>query len=712
MCPVLRFRRALLPRRLLCVGVFLIAVLQGHGLAQNTAPIPLQTSGWVATDALGRQVPEPGDVGIPTGAQPQKWVGMFYYIWHGHHGDGKVHDLTRMIHANPANPTYGPKPQPHWWGEPEAGYYRADDPWVIRRNLHMMASAGIDFLFFDMTNGLAYPSTARSVCRTIRSLRASGVPAPSIVASVNGQAKSMTQAWDSVYLHPDCRDLVFQWEGKPLMLGTPETIGVRQGIKDSLTLKHSWANTKEASTSPDKWQWMDSYPQSFGWSGDTNNVEQMPVSSATGGPGKNSPASPLSDSAVNFIGKSFSGGVQPPTDAYGLTAVTDQGRFFEEQWKRVHAKKPKITMVTQWNEWTAQHFECGQPSHPCPAYFLGRKTRRDTVIDGVAIPGTSVFIDVYNREFNRDIEPMKGGWTDNYYYQMVSHVRRIKGIPPMAKPVRAVVAVDGSATEWKGVQPEYLDWRGDAVRRDWPGYQTGSVHRDSTNRNDIARAKVVLAAGSANFLVEAEQNLSPSTDTLWMQLLIDIDRDKATGWNGYDYLVGGAVSRGTRTLHRWTSNRWSGYKTVTAATTGKALEVMIRREDLGLTGKNSAFEFKWADNTGLDSLVDFSLHGDAGPDRRWNFLFRDTVSYTLLPVGTDRRTAQTISVQRIGRIWEVRWASASTEPRHVRMLDLSGRVVGEASATESYLRIPAVARAAILEIREGSRLERRRLSEP
>ena len=36
------------------------------------------------------------------------------------------------------------------------------------------------------------------------------------------------------------------------------------------------------------------------------------------------------------------------------------------------------------------------------------------------------FVDQYDAEFNRSIEPMKGGYTDNYYMQMAENLRRYK----------------------------------------------------------------------------------------------------------------------------------------------------------------------------------------------------------------------------------------------------------------------------------------------
>ena len=71
-------------------------------------------------------------------------------------------------------------------------------------------------------------------------------------------------------------------------------------------------------------------------------------------------------------------------------------------------------------------------------------------------PGQSYFVDAYNQEYNRDIEPMQGGHTDNYYYQMISYIRRYKGVrePPTARRDYAI-AIDGRFEDWRSVEPEY-----------------------------------------------------------------------------------------------------------------------------------------------------------------------------------------------------------------------------------------------------------------
>ena len=111
-----------------------------------------------AKDHLGRALPTYEEVGD---AKKDKIVGLFYYLWHGYHGTQGPYDVTKILEKQP-DAMYHPE-SPVWpspehtpmlhWGEPLFGYYLSCDPWVLRRHVQMFIDAGIDVLFFDVTNG-------------------------------------------------------------------------------------------------------------------------------------------------------------------------------------------------------------------------------------------------------------------------------------------------------------------------------------------------------------------------------------------------------------------------------------------------------------------------------------------------------------------------------------------------------------------------------
>lgn len=84
--------------------------------------------------------------------------------------------------------------------------------------------------------------------------------------------------------------------------------------------------------------------------------------------------------------------------------------------------------------------------------------------------GESYFIDQYNQEYSRDIEPMKGGHGDNYYYQLIAAVRRYKGVAePVAAGPERTIDLNGGFDQWKQVESSYFDHVGDTYHRDSPG---------------------------------------------------------------------------------------------------------------------------------------------------------------------------------------------------------------------------------------------------
>ena len=228
--------------------------------------------------------------------------------------------------------------------------------------------------------------------------------------------------------------------------------------------------------------------------------------------------------------------------------------------------------------------------------FLGRKS-------------DFAFIDQYNAEFNRTIAPMKGGYTDNYYMQMVANIRKYKG-------VREIPSNKGYFTSWNDIQVEYRDTRGDITHRDFHGY--AKLHyKDELGRNDIVRAKVGVTKKDLLFYVETADALKGREQPEgWMLLFIDSDKDSSTGWHGYDFMVRDGK------LLAYDGKQWNEAGKATTAVESNSLVVTIARKALKLKGKSLCFDFKWADNpANLDSPIGLATGGDTAPNRRFNYRF-------------------------------------------------------------------------------------------
>lgn len=564
------------------------------GFSQNSPGFPVSNSNWVATDALGRRLPDYKQTGP---VKNEKWVGLFYYIWHGGHAPtDTIYDITKILKKDPVNPEYGPKGQFHYWGEPEAGYYYAGDPWVIRRNIAMMAAAGVDFIYFDVTNSYTYLPVVDTYCEISMEMRQKGINAPYISFMTNAKSgKTMNSIYDEFYAKQKYKELWFIWEGKPLIFGQPKDTELRQDVKDFFNLKYSWAWT-DAQNQPNHWQWIDKYPQDFGWS-TKGVVDQVPVSVAS--------------HPVSNIGNSFSNGEQPAYNEYKLTPFTGQGLHFAEQWKQVFALQPKVVMITQFNEWMAQRFITGDKASPA---FLGNP----------AVVGNTYFVDAYNEEYNRDIEPMKDGHTDNMYYQMVNYIRLFKGMEA-PKPISKAgkVKIDGLFAEWQSAGPVFIDYEGDVAHRNSKGSNKNTTYINTTGRNDIVESRVAYDKEFVYFYAKTAGPLTPHTDKNWMMLYLNTDTVKSTGWEGYDLLINSSPTDKAQTsVKKFKNGNWTGDQKINYSYSGNELELAVPIALFKIRNNQLIFSFHWSDNSQkLPDINEFFINGESAPDRRFDYIF-------------------------------------------------------------------------------------------
>ena len=581
------------------------------------------TSSWVATDGLGRTLPTAEEYPLKDDGKPRT-VGIFYITWHTqnlHNGQPYTYDVTKLIEDNPM----GTRGNPDWpyatyhWGEPEYGYFLSQDRYVIRHDLSMLADAGVDVLIMDVTNAVCYWDEWEVLFTTMQEMKAEGNQVPKFCFwAFNGNVIDVVQSlYERFYKTPRYQDCWFYWEGKPLLLynATPSIDanpnGGQQGkdyseeVKQFFTLRNMWWGYKNWAGAPyvggeDKW--------SFGYELNDKNVADLSpeeLCSKHQGRMEEMAVTPAQH-PISITGKSWRRETQEPSlDGKDMPTKafvpwlgeerenpTQYGIYFQDRWDEALQVDPDFIYLNDWNEWTAGKYRNGKdPSGQADMHidFLGRKDN------------PFYFVDQYNAEFNRTIAPMKGGWTDNYYMQMVQNIRRYKGVAPM--PIHhgyQQIKLDGCLDEWK---PDscFLDTKGDVVHRDHDGY--GNLHyTDNSGRNDIVRCLVALDKKNVYFAVETAEPLTPSTDPNWMLLLIDTDEDDT-----YDIIVS------------------PGDCSFPVAIGENCLEIAVPRklvERTKKTGKDLSFRFKWADNPSDPSdIISICTSGDTAPNRRFAYRF-------------------------------------------------------------------------------------------
>lgn len=277
--------------------------------------------------------------------------------------------------------------------------------------------------------------------------------------------------------------------------------------------------------------------------------------------------------------------------------AVNYGLNFQEQWERALEINPEFIFITGWNEWIAGRYDVWQQQ-------------------------TNAFPDECNQEGSRDVEPMKGGHGDNYYFQMVSNIRRFKGMPKpevVSKP--QTISIDGKFTEWNSVTPSFRSYKGSTIHRNHPGW--GSlIYTNTTGRNDIVLSKVAMDNDNIYFYVETAATLSPKTGAGWMRLFINIDNNKNTGWEGYDFVIN-RINPAAKAILEKTDAAWNWQKAgeVDYAVNGNKLEIKVPKSLLGITSEPD-FGFKWSDNMQeQNNIMDFWINGDVAPAGRFNYRY-------------------------------------------------------------------------------------------
>lgn len=521
-----------------------------------------------ATDGLGRVLPQQKEVGP---LKPNKHVALFYFLWQGDSPTSeKYWDLTEMWNRDSSifndfnHPGWGGGAgvagKYYFWGQPIYGYYHGGDYWVHLKNVQLLTDAGVDILVLDATNRLTYLKQADALMRALEAIRRQGRKAPKVVFYTNTQSgETMQELYDSCYRegapyrYPDSW---FYLDGKPLIIGIS-----KEARNSFFTIRESQWPTEAFKTNA--WPWIEFQRPQHVYLNNKGEREIVNVSIAQ------HPAVPMGHSAffkrTGNWGRSYHNGSEgdPKKDLpYGYNV--------QEQWDFALKQDVPFIFITGWNEWIAGKWRY-------------KKTK-----------DTAIFVDSASPEFSRDIEPsLTAGLEDHYYMQMVSNIRRYKGM--------------------EALSPVYKDYTGDVLHRHHVSAlsEPKVVYENNTGRNDFDVIKVKRDKQYIHFYASTVAPITPNTGKNWMMLWLDADRSAKTGWYGYDYRVIGG-----NTLQQYKNARWNDIAKVKYQLNGNELTISIPVTFL----RTNNFEFKWSDNMQEENPLDWYVNGDAAPGGRFNFV--------------------------------------------------------------------------------------------
>lgn len=656
--------------RMILAEIIIFSVCLAGPVLQGTAPqqIPGVYDTWVATDGMGRSLPHAAETGA---VRTDKYVGLFYFICHDdpqNGGSGTLIDNSKVFAEGGLFAVWEMllQDQPHVWGEPYFGYYVNTDEWIYRKHAAMFSALDIDFIFVDLSNSYLHGEGLFVLFETWHRIREEGGKTPQIALFCGWRPSTarftLDNTWERIYQNEAYRDLFFEWEGKPLFLGSPADL--TQEYLDFFTIRESWVGTGTTSeyayTGINQWNWFDTYPQTVGKNIRGEN-EHISVSAA---------GHANSDTSRSYVGAGGALSAQNADFGFSLPTTGD-GLFFQQQWEYALQVDPMVITITGWNE-----FSVGAQSNLGEGQVMAGTYRvnfSDPQYD-------RHYIDLFNTEFSRDIEPINGFFNDHYYYQMAAYIRRFKGTAeiPCAAGSREIDLSAPYEAQWADVGPLFCDTVGDTVHRDSPSLENVYRYVNTTGRNDIVSVKVSKDNGYTAFLITCAEELVYGAEgaagragidfaetagsmqqvpvkaaegdvskagSNWMNLLIDSDQNADTGWEGYDYILNRSRDGKTVSVERFLQNSWEFEAIGSAdyAIEGKNLIIRVSDSLIGLSGREQ-FDFKAADNSVADGdVLKFMTLGDAAPDSRFNFRY-------IKQNGKSGRQASAVSAAGLGSI--------------------------------------------------------------
>ena len=579
---------------------------------EKYTPVPdsvirdVHESTWALTDDLGRRAATYEETGP---VREGKKVGMFYWTWHNdfevcepfnNSEFAKEHPEAKHDYYSSLWPTKATK---FYWNEPLFGYYSGIDYWVYRKHSEMLASAGVDAIFFDTTNVRnTWRRQYQVLFSALHDSRADGVNAPKVCfitpfSPTNEHGKeNIKRIYLGAYKEGKWSDLWFYWEGKPLILAYTDMLNPVEGdehdaalmeeIKNFFTFRGPQPSYTTGQVMDNQWGWLEIYPQNGYTKKADGTYEEVTVGVAANHSYIKNSLTAMNDEYV--MGRSYTSVLKHDK----TPGAYKYGYFFSEQLKRALEIDPELMFIDGWNEWCAG---------------------RNRQWSGVA----NAFPDTYDNDGSRDMEPTKGDMKDNYYALLVDAVRKFKGTEKREAAGEEKTIDISDFSGWSTVTPTFYSHKG-RYDRNYIGY--GKVtYENYTARNNVTESKVSRDGENLYFYAHASEAITAPEGSKWMKVYIDSDRNRATGWEGYDYVINTPAPGDVSQLFADGTAEKIG--TAEYSVSGSELAVKVKRELLRLSGTVD-MEFKWVDNAEGDILNWYS-DGSVAPLGRFNFVYSE-----------------------------------------------------------------------------------------
>lgn len=559
----------------------------------------------VGVDQLGRTFESISAV------KADKQVGIFFWLWIGQPYASSIYDATKILampnglnlltHFDHQIETISPGGQAHFWGEPVWGYYNSEDEWVLRKQVEMLTIAGIDFIYFDATNAFIYKNVFMKLLGVIDEYQKNGFSPPKIVFYTHSRSFQTTrEVYRELYQPGLYPDTWYRVNGKPMIISytnAQDDLNEAKGrgdydylpgvlSADVLNFFHfyrpQWPSDPVYADGFPWVEWIHPQPMH-------NGVMNVTVASH--------PNVPMSFSLTRPNEMTNWGRGWNPFTKQNVSANVDKGSFFQTQWDHALAAAPAIISIGGWNEWIAYK----QP------YW-----------------NEYVLVDAVNKEYSRDIEPMRNGYEDAFYIQMIQNIRKYKGVRTVAAASKkAAINIAAGEDQWKSIAYTGINISKNRHARDAYGASTVIRYAQPAPENHIQEVKVAHDNEHVYFFIRGRNNFSdPGNRSNWLNILIGTGAPALKAWESYEYLIGKNYASGEVSVGKLQSE----FATTASGTAkytikGNILQLQCPKAAIGLRGAGSFYFKVAADVIAPQDIMSYYTSGSALPLGRLSYTY-------------------------------------------------------------------------------------------
>ena len=560
----------------------------------------------VGVDHFGRAFDRIG------GFREDRQVGMFFWPWIGQPYATGVYDATKILQMEDGlnilfhryDDEISPNGQAHWWGEPLWGYYNSIDEWVLRKQMQMITMAGVDFIFFDHTNAVIYDDVVLQVAKVITEMQKEGWNPPKMVSYTHSRSfQTVRGLYNLLYKPGRYPDSWYYYEGKPLIIAYTDPDDDKQeassrgdssydpGVLDAEILdffhffKPNWPFDP---TYPNGFTWIEwKFPQPY-----HSESKMMNVTVAS------HPMVPMSFSLTRANWTNWGRGWSPSL-RQNISEDVDKGTFFQAEWDEAIKADPPMVSVGGWNEWIAykQLFD-----------------------------GEYMLCDAASKEYSRDIEPMKGGYQDAFYLQLIRNIRRYKGSSEGLRPSQEEHTIDitGDASAWNDITYVMSNTDAAFIARNCYGNSQKVHYAQPAPADKVVEVRVAHDANNIYFYIKGKEDFTkPSMKDNWLNIYIGCGEVAAKAWESYDYVIGRDINGDKASVEKFNGK---GYQTTyagnaTIVRSKDMIQLAVPRNAMALDSEKQ-FYFKVA--MGVDNPSDIMntyTSGSAMPMGRLSYMY-------------------------------------------------------------------------------------------